>query len=377
MKKYICSFIGIVSNVICFSQQLINQPLVYQDTVPYFYAWKDSVIQKRISKKDTYIIINDRITDTIRTEHGIWGGKNISNNDINNNDIIYSVGREEICRLSLTTGKIDTILHTKTSYYAVINNCLIGVDSTHFLVWYDIANKQKSILCEVYEPDYQIWDIEVSLSGIIHISLGSNDIFGIIDYLYDIKNKLLIKKDFSSFTTIEKDNYTLNNDIGIIHNDVSNNYMITGFYWMDLSFNVIQQTLVRVATTNRGFKIKESESFYYLDSKIDQPLRRNGSKSVWIPCRFTLSFDLCLYKIYNNQIITKNEIAGFDQWELDKLKNMIFAKHNYQFESHYLQAFYNIFQFYNNGTKNRVKEVNHLLTIEDKANFKLITTLMK
>jgi hypothetical protein len=43
----------------------------------------------------------------------------------------------------------------------------------------------------------------------------------------------------------------------------------------------------------------------------------------------------------------------------------------------YQHTFYITTQFYNNGTKDRVKDVNNLLTIEDKANLKLITTLIK
>ncbi|MDR2848579.1 MAG: YARHG domain-containing protein [Bacteroidales bacterium] len=363
---------------VCYSQEIPHK-LVYEDTIPYFYAWRDSIICTKLSGKKgfSYLLVNNRVTDTIKSQYGRLG-YNISGNDVNYPDIIYAIG-EQLHRLSLTTGKLEPLLISEPCQL-VFNNQLIGVDTSYFLVSYDILNNQKKKLCEVYKPDYEIVNLEISATGIIHITLSGMDAYGTINYLYDLETGSFSKIDFSKYTTLQKGEVTLVNEINIEHSDITFQYIITGFYWMDNSFNVIQPTLSRrrssYIVSNRGFKLHHLDSYYYLTSEIDNPVRRNGKHGVWIPCRFTLPFDLCLYKIYNNQILTKGEIVGFDQWELHKLKNMIFAKHNYQFESHYLQAFYNIFQFYNNGKWNRVKEVNHLLTVEDKTNLKIINSAL-
>ena len=66
----------------------------------------------------------------------------------------------------------------------------------------------------------------------------------------------------------------------------------------------------------------------------------------------------------------KAVVEKFDEWELHKLRNMIFSKHGYQFKSEYLQAFYNLFDFYNHITK--TNNVNALLTPADNKNLELI-----
>ena len=72
----------------CYSQEIPNK-LVYEDSIPYFYAWHDSIIFTKPSKKKGffYLLINNRITDTIESQYGQFG-YNISEIDVNYSDII-------------------------------------------------------------------------------------------------------------------------------------------------------------------------------------------------------------------------------------------------------------------------------------------------
>ncbi|MCB9002687.1 MAG: YARHG domain-containing protein, partial [Bacteroidales bacterium] len=84
--------------------------------------------------------------------------------------------------------------------------------------------------------------------------------------------------------------------------------------------------------------------------------------------------DIAMYKAYNDTLLTNDEVAGFGKYELGILRNLIFAKHNYDFSTEFYQAYFNLYAFYNNEEmrKTRTKDVNGKLTETDKANLKLI-----
>jgi hypothetical protein len=376
MKKQ-CLIYLLLSCVLSGFAQQIPEKLVYRDSIPALFAWKDSVValQKGRNKK-SYITINDRITDTISTESS-WG-RIISSNDRRNRDVIFEMG--DIIRLSLETGKTDTLLGEtgKLRYRVAVNNQLIGTDSCYYLVSYDIATKQKKQLYDLRTVCFNTCLVEASPTGTLLLSFSDNDDPDINYYTFDLEKGVLEKKDFSKYLDkINADNTVTTISIGIVHDDITAQYAITGLYWMDGAFNAVQPTISRPNRNNRGFKIKQSDPYYYLSSRIDGSLRKFG-KDVWIPCRFTLAFDMGLYKIYNSMLLSKEELKGFDTWELHKLKNMVYAKYNYKFDSHYLQAFYNMFSFYArlSAMEERTKEVSHLLTPEDQSNLKLIEQAM-
>jgi hypothetical protein len=377
MKKTLFFTALFLSRIICcYSQQIIPQTLVYHDSVLYFYAQKGYVIKTQLSypKEKTFIFINDKPVDTIMEQSGMFG-RNISTHDKVREDIIYFDG--SFYALSLLTGKFDTIytdLSEGEYYYIVIGDHLIGAIYemngvySNFLISYDLHSKQRKVLCQIDDDWHEIAGVDATITGCLLISLVSWAEEKIVYYTYDVKTNLLEKKDYSNHVKHIYENFYSS------HDDISAMYLIYGDFWLDTLFNITQPTLSRnrISTKFRGFKLKETDTYYYLGSNIDEPFSKFGSKYVWIPCRFTLSFDYCLYKIYNNQLLTKMEIEKFDEWELHKLKNMIFAKHNYKFESHYLQAFYNIFNFYFNNSKNRTTDITNLLTQEDKKNLELI-----
>ncbi len=98
---------------------------------------------------------------------------------------------------------------------------------------------------------------------------------------------------------------------------------------------------------------------------------------VLIAHKYSLSFDRSLKIIFDNLELNQNSLSLLSIYELNLLKNFIFAKHNYQFDTLYYQAFFNLFEFYSRQKENRVKEINHLLTESDKSNLKLINKALE
>lgn len=107
---------------------------------------------------------------------------------------------------------------------------------------------------------------------------------------------------------------------------------------------------------------------YYLNSQL-----YNG-KPVIVSYRFDPELDIMMYKVYSNVLVSAKELSCFGSYGLSILRNLIFAKQNYDFSSEFYQAYFNLFAFYNNPEmrKLRTKDVNAKLTEVDKANLKLI-----
>jgi len=156
--------------------------------------------------------------------------------------------------------------------------------------------------------------------------------------------------------------------ISIYFKDISGKYYNVGLFWVDENFNVVQPTLLPSRGSYATYTLGDSLfPFSYRISRIE---RRPFTNQVWVATRFSLPFDKALYNIYHNTLLERDVVETFDAWELRKLRNMIFAKHGFQFESEYLQAFFNLFHFYNHIAKTR--NVNHLLTPVDRQNLALI-----
>jgi hypothetical protein len=97
-------------------------------------------------------------------------------------------------------------------------------------------------------------------------------------------------------------------------------------------------------------------------------------KRVIVPYKFNPVLEMAMYKAYENNLLTQNDIKGLEKYELSILRNLIFAKYNYAFKSEFYQAYFNLFEFYGDYYKRnaRVKDVSNKLTEADKTNLKLI-----
>jgi len=358
----------------------IPEILVYQDSVLAFYAWNDSLIKKheigQSWNRTVQVTINNRITHEYKKDFNFITVNNVlSGNDTRQSDIIFS-GDGIIFRLSLSTGKVDTLLtHNPytVKYFTSAENKLIGEMNDLSLISYNLYTTRIDTLHQFGEYNeehrqYSIWGVDNYFNDLLFIVFGDGYNMQMSYFIYNLQTN-----EMKNFEVSEEKR---EESIRFSHYDISKKYLIMDDYWINSSFDRVQPTLPRSSVVKQEFKLNSADLHYYLYSTVDEPLRRNGSSNVWLTCRFTLPFDLCLYKIYNNQLLVQNEISDFDEWELHKLKNMIFAKHNYQFDSHYLQAFYNMFAFYRSGRTTRTKEVNSKLTAEDHANLRLINDMI-
>ena len=144
----------------------------------------------------------------------------------------------------------------------------------------------------------------------------------------------------------------------------------------DKNFNFISDLLYLELSIN-GVNVHNGVvQNYFLNSRIDagDPKRNNTPIFVIIPYKFNPYLEISMYKAYNNNLLTNENVKGLEKYELGILRNLIFAKYNYAFTSEFYQAYFNLYEFYGNekAQKSRVKDVNSKLTDIDKANIKLI-----
>ncbi|MDR3227666.1 MAG: YARHG domain-containing protein, partial [Prevotellaceae bacterium] len=198
---------------------------------------------------------------------------------------------------------------------------------------------------------------------------------------YDWKNRKLVANipvldtmQFEIFINKDGKKYRKNSiqDIDHAYTDITRKYTNLELYWVDSNFNLIQPTLMSYYNSNSSFNIGTNNPYYYRSSVIEG---KKNDQGVWVACKFTLPFDKALYDIYHNTLLEKSVVEKFDEWELRMLRNMVFAKHSYQFQSKYLQAFFNLFNFYYG--KKHLADVNDLLTPIDKKNLELIQQVNK
>ena len=104
-----------------------------------------------------------------------------------------------------------------------------------------------------------------------------------------------------------------------------------------------------------------------------------NNSSVIIPYTFNPDLDIIMYKIFVNEFLNIKDIEKFTQFDLNILRNLIFAKYNYDFNSKFYQAYFNLYSFYNNYKMRttRTKNVNDELSEADRSNLELIKSLKK
>ncbi|GAB5525290.1 MAG: hypothetical protein Roseis2KO_31620 [Roseivirga sp.] len=94
----------------------------------------------------------------------------------------------------------------------------------------------------------------------------------------------------------------------------------------------------------------------------------------FLPYKFDSHLWHLIDQVFNDRPLYKSDIQKLDFYQLSILKNSVFAKHNYQFNSDFYKAYFSLFAFYANAEagKTRTKNVNALLTENDQSNLKLI-----
>jgi hypothetical protein len=149
----------------------------------------------------------------------------------------------------------------------------------------------------------------------------------------------------------------------------------------DSDFNYLGNLLRMRPLSSNGVNMQNGKIQNYFLSSItdikDSTKRYIGgyaSKRVIVPYKFNPMLEIAMYKAYNNNLLTNEDMKDFEKYELGILRNLIFAKYNYAFSSEFYQAYFNLYEFYGNekAQKTREKDVNNKLTEIDKANIKLI-----
>jgi hypothetical protein len=355
----------------------IPEKLIYRDSVLLFCIHNNqNVLITKVDNNNCLLSVNEKI-DTLDIVPNKWRNITAYNNKEN---VIYFTDNlsnvqpiENVYKLdleSMTTNKIKTFTNSYTAFIIddyIIRSC--GYDCGSLLFHnmdtnitdtlrlgdfnYSDVMAGSKILIEYYETG--------SIYGFAYYDWNNRKFIESLPILDTLKSEVLTDK--KGFTYTKNSIY----DIDYRYMDITGKYSNIGIYWIDCDFNLIQPTLQSYPYSHSSFTISMGNTYYYRRSIIERPNRNN---SVWVACKFSLPFDKALYDIYHNTLLEKTTLENFDEWELHKLRNMIFAKHGYQFKSEYLQAFYNLFRFYSNLTK--TNDINALLTPEDKKNLELI-----
>jgi hypothetical protein len=343
--------------------------LLSKDSIVTLCAYNKQLIMLKKDRNKKFILsVNDK-KDTLKIDFPVENCRIIpAHYNTGNNIYIQSFYYNKLTpitnmyKLNLNT-KISTKILEENEYqniYCIIKNyCILGKNMDSNIYEYNMETMKIDTLFDGGESFFMTTNVLIEYQALIgYYESGSIENFA----LYNFNNKQMIYP----IELLDTLSYFKKGKVDVYYRDVTEEYYNIGLFWFDKKFNIIQPTLLQHTQTYATYNIGETQ-FCYRSSYIE---RNPLDNYVWVACKFSLTFDKALYDIYYNTLLEKTTIETFDKWELNKLRNMIFAKHGYQFQSEYLQAFFNLFDFYNNIKK--TSDVNALLTPIDKKNLKLI-----
>jgi hypothetical protein len=375
MKKIIFTTLIFISfTTLIFSQSSFLYPeLISKDSVELFTVHDGQLITiKKDKKKNFFLSVNNK-TDTLLVDFPFSYGNVLPMYNNNQKSIyfqsVYSQLQSinSLYKLNLETKTIKKVesLEGNIIFHCIIDDNIILQQDNNVVSLFNMKNMKLDSLFDG-GISFRISDEFLTEYKIL---IGYYEAGDIVDFsIYDYSNKRMIYPIQQLDTVAEN----RKSHVKCYYKDITQKYYNIGLYWVDSSLNIIQPTLAPANNSYSSNNLANTHDLYYRRSYID---RNPLNNSVWVACKFTLAFDKALYDIYHNILLGKSVIEKFDKWELHKLKNMIFAKHGYQFKSEYLQAFFNLFRFYSNLTK--TNNVSHLLTPEDKKNLELIEQVSK
>ena len=369
MKGVILLLIALMTSITFVMAQtdFIYPELISKDSVELLTVHNGRLITLKKDKKKNFLLSVNGSIDTLKANI-----KSLSaipmHSDTENNVYYQSISdKSHLYKFDLGTKifakiKID---EWKFIHFMVNNNVIFENDSDNNIYAYNIRTMTTDSIFDGY-------DFRMTRNFLLgHKTLISYWESGTIEdfALFDFNTKQVIYP----VEQLENFSYSDKAKVDTYFKDVTEKYYNMGLFWIDEDFNVIQPTLLSYRQSNASYNLSgTAQPFCYRYSYIE---RKPYTNQVWVACKFSLSFDKALYDIYNNVLIDKTEVETFDEWELNKLRNMIFAKHGYQFKSEYLQAFFNLFDFYNNIKK--TDDVTNSLTPSDKKNLEVVQLVSK
>jgi hypothetical protein len=325
-------------------------------------------------------------------------------------------GEEYVYYRISESGVLTEYLKTKTRYFGITGDLMIGVDQISYenveekenygnvsgglkpkdqllrkIVSYNAITRVKSDLfnldnIEIPKEEDIINIFFFTDQGKLLITTGiyesgSQSVNNV--FVYEIESGKISKKlpnllnDFDRKYSASYFSWSLNYFVGY---DVIQSHLFINDYILDRNFNVTGFSLKKY----KGFLplfLEQGKDYFLTSSILDNPKKslKMSFNKVLLVYKVSVELEMAFYKIFNEKVIDKAELSKFDQNDLFLLKNMVYAKHNYQFESEYYQAFFNLFDFYNSAKKRRVriKNIEGLLSENDKNNLEAITKKIK
>ncbi len=301
------------------------------------------------------------------------------------------------------SGRIkDTFYGTKTLDYDTITEQLneylpegseagISLNSMKTkLVGFDSKTKEEKTVFAIrdFYEDYlgEIYQLYFSpLNGNILIVIGDTE-EGAFYYNshYFLYNAIKDSVSKITLTDLSEDEIEYGINYGDIYPDFSTgqHLLSTKGILLNSDFQKIGRTLKRSQGTVKGYNyIEDSVISMNLSSRLDTSLgtSRDRYQRVIVDFSFYYALEKTLYAVYHNQALTYSDLESLSKQQLQLAKNMIFARHNYQFESPYYQAFFNLFDFYNTEEmrKSRAQTMEGKLSRNDVQNSRLINQTIR
>lgn len=311
-----------------------------------------------------------------------------------------------LLRLNQASGQVDTVLMDITSdLVGIVGNLLIGVERSsslpvpekpitgnvsggtknetqwkRTLVAFDLTDFKKDTLLMLEHPMmkygediYSVFIFPKSTRLLIQTGIFESGDYAIEKRLvFDLNDRSVKETPLPPFITqLKNPKYRWGESKQVTSYDSEMRVIFTDKFIINDQFEILGYCLTKSDPVFHESFSNGGSSFVpsYLDN------RKNG-QLVRTAVQFTDSWELekSLFKVYTDSLIYRNDLTTLSRDDLNILRNLIFAKHNYAFESEYYQAIFNLFSFYNSEIRRRkrTREVNELLSEQDKKNLSIL-----
>ncbi|XOV91128.1 MAG: YARHG domain-containing protein [Bacteroidota bacterium] len=402
MRAYYFLFISIGLSQVTFSQNT-NETIQDRDSIECFYVFNnDTLLQINYgyykprfqNKRKLLLRINERILDStglrFNKKPTIYQNKLIGSGSYNSNrvQLEYHIPMKKITvvndpQLILSASEFPIGLENRgdtipSKILTIANNRIVVVADFENILRVEEPPGIPEEICSIHHLENEHLLVETAFcnGGCYSYSyylISNREILGKKFDEYQLKGISEVYEEFSKFriniyfSHSEFDFLIASVDYGNLPEDT------------DLIFSKNLEDTTQIIKKHPSWEIvgeniqNGKNQFFYMRSRLD-----NGEKVI-ISNRIEQLFEKISYQIFTGQIIVQNQIEGFNSEQLSILKNLAFAKHNYAFNSDFYQAYFNLFDFYNNEEKraSRTKNMDGLLTASDLKNLEIINKALE
>ena len=242
------------------------------------------------------------------------------------------------------------------------------------------STEAKGIVEFYKNKDNALVKLATSSSDFIHLNTTYHH--------FNISNGKLTQKeyvfDFEKVINDVSDNYLYikTNELKTEEKD-GNTFAIDSWLVLYENYDILSEVLPKYTSplSVKGLNtIKDQLYSYNVATETDQhpsKYKVRDYKKELVGYRAYFPLERSFYRAYHNDRVLNEDLDVLDSNDLQLLKNFLFAKHNYQFDNAYYQAYFNVFAFYREGRKNRTKDINTKLSNADSANLDLINEIIE